>query len=88
MCLLQLWRHAIVVVGEVMLDSFARVRGRCSAMGRNAMAMDLQEAGHGLRNVCPKEDELRIAVDVSMRFVDNYIKVPACSWVWMTWLQK
>ncbi|KAK9839764.1 hypothetical protein WJX84_011037, partial [Apatococcus fuscideae] len=70
----QLWRHAIALVGEVVLDSIARVRSRCSAIGRNAMAMDLSEAGHGLRNVCPHEDELRIAVDVSTRFVDNYIK--------------
>ena len=72
---MQLWRHAIALVGEVVLDSIARVRSRCSAIGRNAMAMDLSEAGHGLRNTCPHEDELRIAVDVSTRFVDNYIKV-------------
>ena len=34
----QLWRHAIHYVAEVVLEGIARVKTRCSAIGRNAMS--------------------------------------------------
>lgn len=41
-CLLQLWCHAIALLAEVILDGVSRIKGRCSAIGRNAMITDLQ----------------------------------------------
>ncbi len=40
--LLQLWCHAITLIAESALEGVARVRSRCSAIGRNAMSSDLQ----------------------------------------------
>jgi hypothetical protein len=39
---LQLWCHAAALVAEVILDGISRAKGRCSAIGRNAMSADLQ----------------------------------------------
>ena len=39
---MQLWRHAIHYVAEVILEGIARVKNRCSAIGRNAMSAGLQ----------------------------------------------
>ena len=35
---MQLWRHTIHYVAEVVLEGIARVKTRCSAIGRNAMS--------------------------------------------------
>lgn len=35
---MQLWRHAIHYVAEVILEGVARVKSRCSTIGRNAMS--------------------------------------------------
>ena len=37
-CCMQLWRHAIHYVAEVVLEGIARVKSRCSTIGRNAMS--------------------------------------------------
>ena len=38
LCTLQLWRHAIHYTAEVVLEGIAKVKTRCSAIGRNAMS--------------------------------------------------
>ena len=38
----QLWCHATALIAEVILEGVTRVKGRCSAIGRNAMTADLQ----------------------------------------------
>ena len=35
---LQLWKHAIRYVAEIILEGVAKLKGRCSAIGRNAMS--------------------------------------------------
>ncbi|KAK9817254.1 hypothetical protein WJX72_011915 [[Myrmecia] bisecta] len=70
----QLWRHAIAFTAEVILDGIAKVRSRCSAIGRNQMAADLQEITFALRSLAPQQPELAVCIDVNIRLVDNYIK--------------
>ena len=38
LCTPQLWRHAIHYTAEVVLEGIAKVKTRCSAIGRNAMS--------------------------------------------------
>lgn len=40
-CLVQLWMHAIRYVAEVVLEGISNIKGRCSAIGRNAMSSGL-----------------------------------------------
>lgn len=42
----QLWCHATALIAEVILEGVTRVKGRCSAIGRNAMTADLQVPTH------------------------------------------
>ena len=71
----QLWRLAITATGDAMLEGFAKVKGRCSAIGRNTMAADLQEAIHTIRSLAPATPESTAVVDASLRLCDAYIKV-------------
>ena len=41
-CDLQLWRHAISLMADVILEGISSVRSRCSAIGRNTMSSDVQ----------------------------------------------
>ena len=52
LALLQLWCHAITLIAESALEGVARVRSRCSAIGRNAMSSDLQVSGKGFAMLC------------------------------------
>lgn len=70
-----MWRHALAAVGEAVLEGFARVKCRCSAIGRNTMSVDLQEAMHTLKSTVPPHPDLQVALDSTMRHVDTYIKV-------------
>lgn len=84
---MQVWRHAIIACGEAMLEGFAKVRGRCSAIGRNTMSADLQEAVHTIRSLAPASPDISAALEASLRLCDTYIKViSACCSVWATWL--
>ena len=40
--MVQLWCHAITLIAESALEGIARVKSRCSAVGRNFMSSDLQ----------------------------------------------
>ena len=40
--MVQLWCHAIMLIAESILEGVARVKSRCSAVGRNFMSSDLQ----------------------------------------------
>ena len=40
--MVQLWCHAIILIAEVVLEGVSSIRGRCSAIGRNAISSDLQ----------------------------------------------
>ncbi|DBA88301.1 TPA: hypothetical protein ACH3X1_016771 [Trebouxia sp. C0004] len=72
--LLQLWRHAIHYVAEVVLEGIARVKTRCSAIGRNAMSSDLAEVMKGIRALAPNSPDIAVAIDSNQSLVDNYIK--------------
>ncbi len=39
---MQLWCHAVQLLAEVLLEVISRIKGRCSAIGRNAIASDVQ----------------------------------------------
>ncbi|KAL3152495.1 hypothetical protein ABBQ32_001530 [Trebouxia sp. C0010 RCD-2024] len=72
--LLQLWRHAIHYVAEVILEGVARVRGRCSTIGRNAMSADVAEVFKGVRALAPNSPDIAVAADSNQHLVDNYVK--------------
>ena len=62
-------------ISEVTLEGLSRVQ-QCSAIGRSAMASDVQDLGYSLTNlVQPTSPETTAALDSSMRLVVNYIKV-------------
>ena len=58
-----------------MLDGFARVKGRCTAIGRNSMSADLQEAVHSMRSIAPSSPDITAVLDAALRLNDAYIKV-------------
>ena len=62
-------------ISEVVLEGLSRVQ-QCSAVGRSAMASDVQDLGYSLADlVQPTSPETTAALDASMRLVVNYIKV-------------
>lgn len=71
----QLWRHALRHIGEVALEGLSRVKG-CSAVGRTAMASDLQDLGYSLKSLLqPIPPDVAAALAANLRQVDGYIKV-------------
>ena len=38
----QLWCHAVTLLAEVILEGITKIKGRCSAIGRNAITADVQ----------------------------------------------
>lgn len=60
---------------ELMLDGLSRVPS-CTAIGRAAMASDVQHVAYGLSGLLPTgAPELSAALQASLRLVDSYIKV-------------
>ena len=77
---MQIWRHAIILTSEAILEGLAKVRGRCTLVGRAQMSADLQEAVHALRAVTPVSRETTAALEALLFLNDGYIKVaPGCS---------
>ena len=73
--MLQLWKHALRYIVEVVLEGLSCVKG-CTAMGRTAMLSDLQDLGYNLKATLePMTRDLIIMLDSSLRVVDEYIKV-------------
>ncbi|KAK9832750.1 hypothetical protein WJX81_008241 [Elliptochloris bilobata] len=70
----QLWAHAAAAAAAAVVDGTARVRGRCSAIGRHAIAADLVEATHALRTLAPRQPAVAAAVERCMHVTDTYIK--------------
>ena len=63
-------------VAEVVLEGIARAgaRGRCTAMGRSAMSLDLQTLQRGLAGLAPGPGAPESTAD-ALRLVDSFIKV-------------
>ena len=51
-CVLQLWRHAIHYMAEVVLEGIAQVKARCSAIGRNAMSTGITMSSYVTYMTC------------------------------------
>ena len=68
---MQLWRHTIHYVAEVVLEGIARVKTRCSAIGRNAMSSgDLYNAVlSGDRYSAVLSGDLYIGVSLGDRYI-------------------
>ena len=75
----QIWRHAIILTSEAILEGLSKVRGRCTLVGRAQMSADLQEAVHALRAVTPVSRETTAALEALLFLNDGYIKVVPCS---------
>lgn len=73
----QIWRHAIILTSEAMLEGLSKVKGRCTVVGRAQMSADLQEAVHALRAVAPVSRETTAALEALLFLNDGYIKVRA-----------
>jgi hypothetical protein len=54
----QLWCHAITLMGEIVLEGISRIKGRCSAIGRNAITADVQ-ASSGVKLPCDTTQSCR-----------------------------
>ena len=73
---LQLWRHAIHYMAEVMLEGVARIRTRCSAIGRHALSNDVREVFKAVQALVPPEDSgIANAIASNSSLVDNYLQV-------------
>ncbi|BDA42201.1 probable Syndetin [Coccomyxa sp. Obi] len=70
----QLWCFAGTLLAEVILEGVSRIRGRCSAIGRNAISADVQEAMHALKSLAPVSATVAASLEKSSRLVDVYIK--------------
>ncbi|BDA40427.1 Syndetin [Coccomyxa sp. Obi] len=76
----ELWRHAMHFTAEVVLEGIAKAgaKGKCTAMGRAAMSLDLQAVQKGLAELAgPGGAE---AAADSLRMVDTYIKAFYLPW--------
>ena len=73
--MLQVWRHAIIMTSEIILEGLSKIRARCTVVGRAQMSADLQEAVHALRTVAPVSRETTAALEALLFLNDGYIKV-------------
>eukprot|EP00891_Asterochloris_glomerata_P005698 jgi/Astpho2/5698/fgenesh1_pg.00079_%23_105_t len=71
----QLWRHAIHYMAEVTLEGVARIRTRCSAIGRHALSNDVREVFKAVQALVPPEDSgIANAIASNSSLVDNYLQ--------------
>ena len=63
-------------MAEVMLEGIARIRTRCSAIGRHALSSDVREVFKAVQALVPPEDSgIANAIASNSSLVDNYLQV-------------
>ena len=63
-------------MAEVMLEGVARIRTRCSAIGRHALSNDVREVFKAVRALVPPEDSgIANAIASNSSLVENYLQV-------------
>lgn len=63
-------------MAEVTLEGVARIRTRCSAIGRHALSNDVREVFKAVQALVPPEDSgIANAIASNSSLVDNYLQV-------------
>ena len=64
-----------------MLEGVARIRTRCSAIGRHALSNDVREVFKAVQALVPPEDSsIANAIASNSSLVDNYLQVGRLGW--------